>query len=226
MRALFGAARWLSTIAIALGTVVGTHSAFAETITFQNSSQFGMNLPQASLPNGQDEIRTSDGTSCRSAVGGNGAYFDMGVIASPESGDVSASGAAYGRIVVPLGRQSKRLDCTTLYALEIERLKMELHAARMGIGSKANSEEVDMGASWANEGWGNEKDTKPAVVEAAAPETAVQEPGIPAAASTTPTSKKVNPPKVAVTTAMASVEQVPALDEILSVADGEIETLY
>ena len=165
MRTLFGAAGRLTAIAIALGTT-GPSLAQSTNNNYQNSSQFGMTLPQASLPSGQDEIRTSDGTSCRSSVGGNGAYFDMGVIGTPAGESIDATAAAYGRIVVPLGRQAKRLDCTTLYMLEIERLKIELQTAKMGIGSKAPSQEADLDADWANEGWGDKRTEKPNMLEA------------------------------------------------------------
>lgn len=132
--------------------------AHADGSNYQNNSQFGMNLPYAALPNGQDEIRTADGTSCRSAVGGDGSYLDSGVIGTPGGGDVDAATAVYGRIVIPIGTKAKRLDCTKLYDLEIQRLKMELQLARMGLagtgapegggqsGSRSN-------ANWQNEGW-------------------------------------------------------------------------
>ena len=91
----------------------------------------GFSLPGVTLPSGTDEVRAADGTSCRSAVGGNGAYVDMGVIGKQSSTD---DNAYYGRVVIPLGRNSKRLDCSQLYALEVERLKLELELAKAGMG--------------------------------------------------------------------------------------------
>jgi hypothetical protein len=38
----------------------------------------GFSLPGVSLPQGTDEVRAADGTSCRSAVGGSGAYLEHG----------------------------------------------------------------------------------------------------------------------------------------------------
>ncbi|MBA90340.1 MAG: hypothetical protein CMJ43_06625 [Phyllobacteriaceae bacterium] len=90
------------------------------------------------LPQGADEVRAADGTTCRSAVSGNGAYLDVGVIGTPKSSGAGGSTAsAYGRIVIPLGRSPKRLDCSQLYALEVERLKMELRLMQMGLGAQA-----------------------------------------------------------------------------------------
>jgi hypothetical protein len=41
--------------------------------------------------------------------------------------------AVYGRVVIPLGKRPRRVDCTSLYELEIERLRMELELMRMGL---------------------------------------------------------------------------------------------
>lgn len=122
-------------------------------------SHFGMNLPQTVLPNGADEIRTSDGTSCRSAVGGDGTYADFGVMGSPDTNEVGGAVAVYGRVVVPFGGTSERLDCTKLYDLEIQRLKMELHLARMGVNKQGAAPD-----QWAREGW-----SSPAAPPAAKP---------------------------------------------------------
>jgi hypothetical protein len=128
----------------------------ADSNFIQNNQQFGVNLPQVTLPNGSDEIRTTDGASCRSSVGGDGAYMDVGVIGSPESTDANASAAAYGRLVIPLGYKAKRLDCTKLYNLEIQRLKMELELARMGSSGSANTQAAGVNSNWAEEGWNSQ----------------------------------------------------------------------
>ena len=100
----------------------------------QNS---GFSLPGVTLPQGTDEVRAADGTSCRSAVGGNGAYLDVGVIGKQRTAD---DNAYYGRVVVPLGKSPKRLDCSRLYDLEVERLKLELELAKAGLGRTQDAE--------------------------------------------------------------------------------------
>ncbi len=120
------AAIGLAGIMLALAT--GTAS--AQTIT-QNLS--GFNLPGVQLPTGHDEVRAADGTTCRSAVSGSGAYLDVGIIGNPDQSTASDI-SHYGRIVIPLGRQSKRLDCSRLYDLEVQRLQMELRLMQMGLG--------------------------------------------------------------------------------------------
>ena len=152
MWSVFGSAGRFIILAVAC---VSTQ-ALADSNYIQNNQQFGVNLPQVSLPNGSDEIRTTDGATCRSAVGGDGAYMDVGVIGSPESQDANASAAAYGRIVVPLGYKAKRLDCTKLYDLEIRRLKMELELARMGTAGSANTAAAPINSNWAEEGWNSQ----------------------------------------------------------------------
>ena len=113
--------------------VLSNFGASAQTsIVNQNIS--GFNLPGVSLSQGSDEVRAADGTTCRSAVGGSGAYLDVGVIGNPEQDAAAASMSAYGRVVVPLGKQPRRLDCTRLYDLEVQRLEMELRLTQMGLG--------------------------------------------------------------------------------------------
>lgn len=160
--ALTGAATGLLTLCV--------QPAWADDVNYISQNIQGFNLPGVQLPQGADEVRAADGTTCRSAVSGNGAYLDVGVIGTPKSSGAGGSTAsAYGRIVIPLGRSPKRLDCSQLYALEVERLKMELRLMQMGLGTQAvatdpvttasttgNAPAAGQkrdGSSWADEGW-------------------------------------------------------------------------
>ncbi|WP_244492153.1 hypothetical protein [Aureimonas sp. AU12] len=133
-------------------------TARGEDIYYLNQTQSGFNLPGVTLPQGQDEVHASDGTTCRSAVGGSGAYLDVGAIngSSNRSGEVST----YGRVVIPLGRSGKRLDCSQLYELEVARLKMELKLLQMGMGGAvAEARPASATAddrNWAKEGWSDD----------------------------------------------------------------------
>ncbi len=153
---------------------VSPYCAWADDTNFyQSNTQYGVALPNTSLPTGSDEVRAADGTSCRSAVGGDGAYMDTGVIGSPGQSDSDFSGAVYTRLVVPLGGRQKRLNCESLYELEIQRLRMELDLARMGLSSQGSS-----GANWQEEGWSYEgtkhKAAAPVPAIAPAPKKAVE----------------------------------------------------
>lgn len=96
--------------------------------------QFSAHLPGLPGVHGSDEIRTSDGTYCRNSTGGSGAFVDVGAIASDDGGSRGAidNVGVYGRLVVPLGKRPKRIDCSTIYHLEVERLRAEIRMLRMG----------------------------------------------------------------------------------------------
>ena len=123
--------RELALAAFLLLAFGGVEASAQTNVINQNIS--GFNLPGVQLSTGSDEVRAADGTTCRSAVGGSGAYMDIGVIGNPETDASDASFSAYGRIVVPLGEKPRRVDCTRLYDLEIARLEMELKLAQMGL---------------------------------------------------------------------------------------------
>ena len=124
--------------AVAVGALTVALLGFLTPSLAEDSAQnSGFSLPGVTLPSGTDEVRAADGTSCRSAVGGNGAYLDVGVIGKQSARD---DNAYYGRVVVPLGKMPKRLNCSALYELEIERLKLELELAKAGLGRTQDAE--------------------------------------------------------------------------------------
>jgi len=68
--------------------------------------------------------------------------------------------------VVPIGRTPKRVDCSRLYELEVERLQLELKLLKMGLGADGQTTgsvpaapptaaraPATASAGWANEGW-------------------------------------------------------------------------
>ena len=145
-----------------LGGLLFASEARSEDIYRLSQNQNGFDLPGVILPQGQDEVRAADGTTCSSAISGSGAYLDVGVIKNNrvlDSGDF----ATYGRVVIPLGRTPKRLDCARLYELEVERLRMELSLLKMGVlpdgveitGSTTRTAAANPKAkrSWVSEGW-------------------------------------------------------------------------
>ena len=123
------------------GILAATFALIAFPAKAEDSSSNGFSLPGVTLPSGTDEVRAADGTSCRSAVGGNGAYVDMGMITSAKNS--ADNGSYYGRVVVPLSKGPKRLDCTKLYELEVERLKLELELAKAGLGRTEDAENAE-----------------------------------------------------------------------------------
>ncbi len=160
--------------------VAGSGAQAQQNTNIVNQDVTGFNLPGVQLPQGHDEVRAADGTTCRSAVAGSGAYLDAGVIGNPNSTGGSKGLAAYGRVVIPLGKKAGRLDCGRLYDLEVKRLQMELRLMQMGLGRQgrqtdertASIDSVDGAqesadgetpppnkaeeADWADEGWSTE----------------------------------------------------------------------
>lgn len=154
---------WPTAVLIPLISLGQAYSpAHAEEVYRLIQNQNGFDLPSVSLPQGQDEVRAADGTSCSSSISGGGAYMDVGVITSNRSvynNDMSA----YGRVVVPLGRKPKRLDCSKLYELEVQRLKMEIELLRMGLGggeiasgAPVRARQVSDRRDWVSDGWSTE----------------------------------------------------------------------
>ncbi|TIT35813.1 MAG: hypothetical protein E5W65_11675 [Mesorhizobium sp.] len=159
MRKVFWAPQVL-TLALAVAVTSTAPTRAQEQIYNLNQNENGFNLPGVTLPQGQDEVHAADGTTCRSAVSGSGAYVDLGVIRG--NSQTNNGVATYGRVVIPIGRTPKRLDCSRLYELEVQRLQMELKLLKMGVNvdggttaSVAASAPATAAASpgWANEGW-------------------------------------------------------------------------
>lgn len=97
----------------------------------------GIFLPPApGQSGGEDSISTPSGLNCRQSLNSNGPILDLGIAGtsqfvretnaflSDDEDDYSAIG--YARIVIPLGKKPKRIDCSQIFELEIERLKREL----------------------------------------------------------------------------------------------------
>jgi hypothetical protein len=124
------------------------HALAQDGVYVVNQNQTGVNLPGVVVPNGFDEVRAADGTTCRSAVSGSGAYLDSGVIGSGLNGE-NNSISAYGRLVVPLGAQMRRLDCRQLYQLELERLQLEVQMLKRGLDPRLSAGVSD--AEWATD---------------------------------------------------------------------------
>ena len=118
-----------------------TDTAYSQTANVTNNNQtFGFNLPNPVVPHGFDEVRAADGTTCRSSIAGSGPYMDLGGLNTQDGVGYEGGATVYGRIVIPLGKKPGRIDCRSLYQLEIDRLQHELHLARSGLrgGSQAN----------------------------------------------------------------------------------------
>lgn len=113
-------------------------SAFAQ-------SGSGFYLPVAPTSYGQDEFRAADGTTCRSSMDGT-KRVEVGAFGSGGKADDSAyslpgyaygnqgrNAGVYGRFSMSLDASPDRMNCNTLYRLELERRQLELELMKRSI---------------------------------------------------------------------------------------------
>tara|TARA_R110000765_G_scaffold77574_5_gene152449 strand:+ start:531 stop:938 length:408 start_codon:yes stop_codon:yes gene_type:complete len=102
----------------------------ATTAAAQNNS---LNLQMPSAPhNYQSDKFRAKGLDCSNAIGG-ATNFEMGVIgvidgvgASSFSANKSRNVGVYARIVIPLDKPRERINCNTLYQLELVQKRLEV----------------------------------------------------------------------------------------------------
>lgn len=100
-----------------------------------DSSSLNLQLPNAGGTYATDSIRAGD-MDCKNAIGG-ATNFEMGVTGivnnavtpfgsedpnNPQTKDIGL----YARIVIPLDAPRERINCNTLYQLELERRRLEV----------------------------------------------------------------------------------------------------
>jgi hypothetical protein len=113
---------WIALIGITLGS-----SAYAE------SSGLNLSLPSTPGMYGQDSIRAGD-LDCKNAIGG-ATQLEFGLTGiidnydSPFSnsyGEQSKDVGVYARIVIPLDGPKERINCNSLYELELRKKRIEV----------------------------------------------------------------------------------------------------
>ena len=100
-----------------------------------DSSSLNLQLPSAPNSYASDSIRAGD-MDCKNAIGG-ATNFELGVTGivnnavspfssedpnNPQTKDIGL----YARIVIPLDAPRERINCNTLYQLELERRRLEV----------------------------------------------------------------------------------------------------
>jgi hypothetical protein len=104
-------------------------------VAMADSSSLNLQLPNAGSSYGTDKIRAGD-FECSAAIGG-ATNFEIGATGivnnavspfssedpnNPQTKDVGL----YARIVIPLDAPRERVNCNTLYQLELERRRLEV----------------------------------------------------------------------------------------------------
>jgi hypothetical protein len=100
-----------------------------------DNSAIGLQLPQMGQAYGQDSIRSGD-IDCKNSIGGSTSleFGVTGIIDNYESpfgggnnmGDTSRDIGVYARIVIPLDGPKERINCNTLYELELRKKRLEV----------------------------------------------------------------------------------------------------
>jgi hypothetical protein len=109
---------------------------FTTSSALADSSSLNLALPNAGGTYGQDSIRTADGLDCKNSIGG-GTNLEFGVtgIVDNASTPFSSSNPDYGttkdigvyaRIVIPLDGPKERINCNSLYELELRKKRLEV----------------------------------------------------------------------------------------------------
>jgi len=104
------------------------------TYTLADNSGIGLSLPGASQSYGQDSIRAGD-LDCKNSIGG-ATTFEFGVtgvidnysspFGEPDYGNEEKDIGLYARIVIPLDKPKERINCNSLYQLELRKKRLEV----------------------------------------------------------------------------------------------------
>ena len=107
-----------------------------------DSSSINLAIPNASGSYGTDSIKAGD-LDCKNSIGGS-TNFEFGFtgvinnavtifgdedLLNPQSKDIGI----YARIIIPLDGPSERINCNTLYQLELQRRRLEVEKLRQEI---------------------------------------------------------------------------------------------
>lgn len=116
--------------------------AFLSTQVIADSNSMTFSLPSAGYNSGTDKIRAGD-LDCSNSIGGS-TNFELGMTGiinnavtpiigkegdRPQTKDIGL----YARIIIPLDGPSERINCNTLYQLELQRRRLEVQKLKQEI---------------------------------------------------------------------------------------------
>ena len=107
------------------------------------SSSMRLSIPSISTESGNDSIRAGD-LDCKNAIGGS-TNFEIGMTGvinnavmpiigkkdpnNPQLKDIGL----YARLIIPLDAPKERINCNTLYQLELQRRRLEVERLKQEI---------------------------------------------------------------------------------------------
>jgi len=107
-----------------------------------DSSSMSFSIPNISSVSGSDSIRAGD-LDCKNAIGGS-TNFEIGMTGvinnavvpiigkegnNPQTKDIGL----YARLIIPLDAPNERINCNTLYQLELQRRRLEVERLKQEI---------------------------------------------------------------------------------------------
>ena len=116
--------------------------AFLSTQVLADSSSMSFSIPSMSSVSGSDSIRAGD-LDCKNAIGGS-TNFEIGMtgvinnavvpIIGKEGNDPQTKDIGlYARLIIPLDAPNERINCNTLYQLELQRRRLEVERLKQEI---------------------------------------------------------------------------------------------
>lgn len=104
------------------------------TVALAESSSLNLQLPNAGNTYGQDAFRSGE-MDCKNSIGG-GTNLEFGVtgiidnyegpLSNNSSGSSTKDVGVFARITIPLDAPKERINCNTLYQLELKRKRLEI----------------------------------------------------------------------------------------------------
>jgi len=107
-----------------------------------DSTSMSLSLPSSGMSYGTDSIKAGE-LDCKNSIGGS-TNFELGLtgvinnvtgifstanIKEPQSKDIGV----YARLVIPLDAPTERINCNTLYQLELQHRRLEIEKLRQEI---------------------------------------------------------------------------------------------
>lgn len=99
-----------------------------------DNTGIGLSLPGAGGSYGSDSIRAGD-LDCKNSIGG-ATNFEFGItgiidnysspFGEPDFGNSEKDVGIYARIVIPLDKPKERINCNSLYQLELRKKRLEV----------------------------------------------------------------------------------------------------
>ena len=115
---------------------------FLSTQVIADSNSMTFSLPSAGYSSGTDSIRAGE-LDCKNSIGGT-TNFELGMTGiinnavtpiigkegdRPQTKDIGL----YARIIIPLDGPAERINCNTLYQLELQRRRLEVQKLKQEI---------------------------------------------------------------------------------------------